>query len=480
MALLLIPISLFGLLLITGLLYAVTDAAAPIQHDIYTNHSLSPIAGFCLAEWTSGSEEKESVYMPDPYQRRSQSPIRVTLHWRSNSMSAVTDTKPSTSGEHAETSQRTTKRFSIQLPPVSSNSNRISPSAESPPKMISPKDTIEKPDANDFLVALAAQERRVLELKEELQKAETDLTKLKRQWAHHEAMRKRQEIRQQAESRRLMSSPDKDVGLMAQEMKSASELARRNSIILKPKQTPQRKVFQGGRHTRALSLLSPTSLVNRGSIWEDGEATASRSKIESGPMTASPRISASLHGHIKKSDPLKEDIVAAGKQIMGDIKEGLWTFIEDLRQATVGDEALSASRSRQTDLSAIQSAPQQAIILSSAPTPRKKSPSSKTAAPPQPPQPPPSNPIKTQPSPQTTLSPALISPPQLSSKEQPSHAPSSSSSFSFSSSSSGDEESWDNWDSPPLKSTSPSARTASMITTTISSSSQSTPRSSLR
>ena len=51
-------------------------------------------------------------------------------------------------------------------------------------------------DSNTFLTALASQERRVLELKEELQKAETDLEKLKRQWTTHEAARKRNELRQ--------------------------------------------------------------------------------------------------------------------------------------------------------------------------------------------------------------------------------------------------------------------------------------------
>jgi hypothetical protein len=41
-------------------------------------------------------------------------------------------------------------------------------------------------DSNGFLVALASRERKVLELKEELQKAEDDLKKVKKQWAHHD------------------------------------------------------------------------------------------------------------------------------------------------------------------------------------------------------------------------------------------------------------------------------------------------------
>src|SRR3954447_17636338 len=40
-------------------------------------------------------------------------------------------------------------------------------------------------DPNGFLVSLASQERKVLELKEELQKAEAELETLKRRWATH-------------------------------------------------------------------------------------------------------------------------------------------------------------------------------------------------------------------------------------------------------------------------------------------------------
>ena len=43
----------------------------------------------------------------------------------------------------------------------------------------------------NFLTAIAAQERRVLELKEDLVRAEADLRKLKVQWAQHEAQKKR-------------------------------------------------------------------------------------------------------------------------------------------------------------------------------------------------------------------------------------------------------------------------------------------------
>ena len=39
----------------------------------------------------------------------------------------------------------------------------------------------------------------------------------------------------------------------------------------------------------------------------------------------------------------KDDILDTGKQLVGDFRQGLWTLFEDLRQATVGEEAINGS-----------------------------------------------------------------------------------------------------------------------------------------
>ena len=44
----------------------------------------------------------------------------------------------------------------------------------------------------------------------------------------------------------------------------------------------------------------------------------------------------------------RDDLVNTGRQFIGDLREGLWTFIEGLRQATVGEEAASNATSRRT------------------------------------------------------------------------------------------------------------------------------------
>ena len=254
-------------------------------------------------------------------------------------------------------SVRSFKRLSLHFPAQNSDGIRRQKSStiSSSPQSLShpPSPDTQKPastDSNTFLTALAAQERRVLELKEELEKAEGDLLKLKKQWALHEASKKRSEIRH-VEQLRLLPSPSHSTSEKANEGSRVSrEEERWRAMYFKTRQ-PQRKVFEGGRHTRALSLLSPTSLANRGVIINQIGG------IDSGIMDGSVRcvpnsaVSETLSGtsHIRgqQSHGTRDDLVNTGKQLVGDLREGLWTFIEDLRQATVGDEAVTEARSRQ-------------------------------------------------------------------------------------------------------------------------------------
>ena len=84
-------------------------------------------------------------------------------------------------------------------------------------------------DSNAFLTALAAQERRVLELKEELQKAEVELHNLKRRWASQEAAKKKNELLQLEQLQPLKSSSGGPGSAGDNESKSASrDLDRRN------------------------------------------------------------------------------------------------------------------------------------------------------------------------------------------------------------------------------------------------------------
>ncbi|KAF3927173.1 hypothetical protein ABW20_dc0102480 [Dactylellina cionopaga] len=199
-------------------------------------------------------------------------------------------------------------------------------------------------DPMGFLTVLAGQERRVLELKEELLRADAELEKLKRKWAMHEATRKRTDSATVDQMRNLEKA-DGD-----------KKHARRQSagVGLKPS---RRTTFNDNtKHQRTLSLLSPSG-TNFHSFPQPADVDE--------PLQPSQPLQLKRANTVKETsshtwdtgyersvyEPLKhgkraghqEALIATGKQMAEDFKEGLWTFIEDLRQATVGEEMAAAN-----------------------------------------------------------------------------------------------------------------------------------------
>ena len=192
-----------------------------------------------------------------------------------------------------------------------------------------------------------------MELREELKGAEADLTRLKKQWAQHEAYKKRREIRNAEPLRPVPhQTPAATNGEDSELTKRSVELDRRKAILLgqaSNQGTPnsgRRRVMRGG-HTRALSLLSPTKTEDAFSVHEDqleGFKTLVKDSEphfqnlgRTGPLTPAQLA--------KRASWAPRSIRTANgngvKQIAEDFKAGLWTFVEDLRQATVGDEPIN-------------------------------------------------------------------------------------------------------------------------------------------
>lgn len=252
-------------------------------------------------------------------------------------------------------------------------------------------------DGYDFLRAIASQERKVLELREELQRAETDLTNLKKQWALAEKSRKRTEISHHAEQMLPLRSPDVSAGPDGSSSSSNShrrdqsissigssalshervsrELDRRSSVRAPAAPSSSisnngRRVFQGS-HTRTLSLLSPVtgpSPSGTASVFSEADRVgrtprsatlpsvdrshnASSQNINGSDM-ASPADESQVPSHLLNQwpsnmpPPSREALMRTGKQMASDLREGLWTFFEDIRQATVGEEGINAINSR--------------------------------------------------------------------------------------------------------------------------------------
>lgn len=138
-----------------------------------------------------------------------------------------------------------------------------------------------------------------------------------------------------------------------------SELERRKAILLAQSQgTPReykRTVIRGG-HARALSLLSPTRPVTEFPALEDLENNVRRSIDSSSTSSSRPHDwkpkSAAMISKRATWAPRQTQPPNGVKQIANDFKQGLWTFVEDLRQATVGDEAISGKFNRTAEMAA--------------------------------------------------------------------------------------------------------------------------------
>lgn len=218
---------------------------------------------------------------------------------------------------------------------------------------------------SNFLATLARQERLVLELKEQLQKAEGDLKQLKKQWALQEVNSRRSEVRRVQQLKPLSTSVAKFKGSKDDADGSSAwmyeEMERRKALMGSTK-TTQRRVFSGSRETKTLSLLVSDE---RGSPLLNVQTSPNVQPATSEPLTIGtvalqdppsvtdmmalkPDLQPSVVAPTRTASqsPQRDDILVSGKQIANDIKDGFWTFFEDLRQATVGDD-IGAAESKE-------------------------------------------------------------------------------------------------------------------------------------
>ncbi|KAK8186908.1 uncharacterized protein BKA78DRAFT_181692 [Phyllosticta capitalensis] len=257
---------------------------------------------------------------------------------------------------HADAASRHSKRLSLNFPVQPAAASSAVPSIPTPRSrpaswigtspVRSPEHPPHSPDAN-FFTALAAQERRVLELREELSKAEDTLKELKKQWATHEAARLGQKG---AYGFHPLQPVDTVLanGLFDDDPDGPSwaekEMERRRMILNGQRQS-NRKVFSGSRHTRTLSLLSPTKSANDAPF-----STALDDTLDDAPYPPRGRSSTtpvdSSRERTESQDHTSEALLRTGRQMATDLKDGLITFWGDLRQAAIGDEpAASPPRS---------------------------------------------------------------------------------------------------------------------------------------
>lgn len=269
---------------------------------------------------------------------------------------------------------RNGKRLSLNFPIQPSSymnmdpnisSDSATPSAPSTPSLDQAAPS--PADPSGYLVALATQERRVLELKEELSRAESNLAKLKRQWTMHEATRKRAEIMHVSQMQPVPTdhsssetAEDENIG----SLRISAEMERRKALLERVSKDSRRRVMSGG-HTRTLSLLSPDRMGNigLGSPPLTANSQLHQYSSPSSPMPRRETMPDSSTGLSKQYSAYSRhpyqnggsnDVLRTGKKMAEDFKTGLWTFMEDLRQATVGDEDYPVRESPDTHNSALR------------------------------------------------------------------------------------------------------------------------------
>jgi Domain of unknown function (DUF4048) len=306
--------------------------------------------------------------------RRSQSPKRNTRHTKGLSLNfpILLPTQHSSTVNSTATASPT------------NSSTTASPHLKAG-SIPSTQDSIQSPirTSTDFLTLVAAQERKVLELREELAKADAELTALKKQWAIYEAGKKREEVRQV----RRMTVPLDEVPspVLVDEKDLEEERRRRRALVEMTNNTNgqaqpthakvgrrgSKRVFEG-RHTRTLSLLSPVSakhpqsegqssideltLPTTEDLASDQDNASPLSRMPTFDGLISPanlqlgfgKTYKNLAAHRRSLPPATADLfMKQSKQVVDGVREGLWTFFEDIRQATVGDEAVNGPVTQQ-------------------------------------------------------------------------------------------------------------------------------------
>ncbi|KAJ2896691.1 uncharacterized protein MKZ38_005291 [Zalerion maritima] len=272
------------------------------------------------------------------------------------------------------TSPASRNRLSLTLPiaPPNGHSSRptptsaVHPSFPPTPSDVSSGVTTPK-DPADLIHAIAAQERRVLELREELKHAEHHLKKLRREYLHVDKGTR--------QSRHHVINPlsaglaDSYSGDDALAQRRSVELDRRRALLAAHQQQQQQQQQRGqqgqqtdgkkrvfrGHHARALSLVSPTRSVSASEFEEttdDGKDSTSTSSVGTAAtsMSGGPSLHHRNHSMLAKRATWNinpgRNTPAGIKQFADDFKVGLWTFVEDIRQATVGEEAINSQAGR--------------------------------------------------------------------------------------------------------------------------------------
>lgn len=328
------------------------DPTAAATANETPTHAPSPPAATASPE-SDASTPRTLQLQPAGFPLRSQSLTqhRAPLRTHSRSASAASGHRKRLSLSFPILPPATATPRSIHQSPFTASPVSASPVSSPPPYQrgsIAAAADVSPADSAAFLTALASQERRVLELREELGKAESELGRLKKQWAVHEASRKRHELSSSLNSA-FITGEAGAAGLTSPTSREEYQLRRK--ATLSSAQTaggPPRKILPSQRHQRTLSLVSshppkpappPTSAP---AVHPPKRPVSGSFAVPMVPQPSTPV--ANPRPLSLTSDPKRHSQDALLRVAEG-FKEGLWTFIQDIREATVGDDINTSPQS---------------------------------------------------------------------------------------------------------------------------------------
>ncbi|KAK9429928.1 hypothetical protein V1505DRAFT_137682 [Lipomyces doorenjongii] len=275
------------------------------------------------------------------------------------------DAEPTPSQQIRERRRNRSFRLSLSIPTAPAPSSPVAeePSSVEPDLFVSPKlPTVSKvstepaiyEDSTDFLTLLATKQRRVLELREELSKAEVDLKELQQQWSAHED-RTRRSVQLQAVTglpngaRNRLSFDGSRPGNSGRKTMSTM-LASNPSITTSTDNRREGGTGFGRLLSPSFPFPSPPKTAPSGRPF--APRTSSLNDTTSTPASVStatpgainyPGINEEFEYDFDNNNnvniPIRADeVIHMGRKLAEGINNHLWNLFDDIKQAAIGED----------------------------------------------------------------------------------------------------------------------------------------------
>ncbi|KAK9362328.1 hypothetical protein V1504DRAFT_467608 [Lipomyces starkeyi] len=275
------------------------------------------------------------------------------------------DTEPKPSQQLRERRRNRSFRLSLSIPTAPAPSSPVAEELSSvePDLFVSPKlPTVSKistepaiyEDSTDFLTLLATKQRRVLELREELSKAEVDLKELQQQWSAHED-RTRRSVQLQAVTglpngaRNRLSFDSSRLGNNGRKTVSTG-LASDPSITTSTDNRREGGTGFGRLLSPSFPFPSPPKTAPSGrpfaprtsSLNDTASTPASVSTATPGAINY-PGINEEFEYNFDNNNnvniPIRADeVIHMGRKLAEGINNHLWNLFDDIKQAAIGED----------------------------------------------------------------------------------------------------------------------------------------------